>query len=40
VWIAPGEYPGYFVIHNGDQGSQCAYITMIIPKSEMAAPTT
>jgi hypothetical protein len=40
VWIAPSEYPGYYVIHNGGQGSQCAYITMVIPKSEMTAPTT
>ncbi|MGC9099589.1 MAG: hypothetical protein ACP5HW_03550 [Candidatus Micrarchaeia archaeon] len=38
VWVAPSEYPGYYVMHNGAQGSQCAYITMIIPKSEMTAP--
>lgn len=27
VWRAPAEYPGELVVHNGDQGAQCAYGT-------------
>ncbi|MGC8586665.1 MAG: hypothetical protein ACP5K5_03950, partial [Candidatus Micrarchaeia archaeon] len=29
VWTASNEYPGYLVAHNGDQGSQCTYVTAI-----------
>ena len=27
VWKAPAEHPGELVVHNGGQGSQCAYGT-------------
>ncbi len=27
VWIAPHEFPGVYVVHNGDQGNQCTYGT-------------
>jgi hypothetical protein len=33
LWTAPNEFPNEFVIHNGDQGSQCAYGTWTFPKS-------
>ncbi len=29
VWVAPSEYPGYYIVHNGGQGSQCAYVTLL-----------
>ncbi|MCL4373959.1 MAG: hypothetical protein M1360_04825 [Candidatus Marsarchaeota archaeon] len=29
VWVAPSEYPGYYIVHNGDQGTQCAYVTLL-----------
>jgi hypothetical protein len=28
AWNAPGEFPGDPVVHNGDQGPQCTYITL------------
>jgi hypothetical protein len=27
TWTAPAEFPGELVVHNGDQGSQCTYLT-------------
>jgi hypothetical protein len=27
VWLAPREFPGLYVVHNGAQGAQCAYGT-------------
>ncbi len=27
VWSAPREFPGKYVVHNGDQGTQCVYGT-------------
>jgi hypothetical protein len=27
VWTAPNEFPGVYVVHNGDQGNQCTYGT-------------
>ena len=32
VFTAQAEYPGYFVAHNGMQGSQCEYITAIFKR--------
>lgn len=31
VWTAPKEFPGVYVVHNGDQGSQCTYGTWTFP---------
>jgi hypothetical protein len=31
VWTAQNEFPNEFVVHNGDQGSQCAYGTWTFP---------
>ncbi len=33
VWTAPSEYPGEYVVHNGDMGPQCTYLTLIFPES-------
>jgi hypothetical protein len=32
VWTAPNEFPGQYVVHNGDQGSQCTYGTWTFPQ--------
>ncbi len=39
VWTAPSEFPGEYVVHNGDEGSQPIYGTWIIVGSEAAIPT-
>jgi len=31
VWSAPSEYPGDYVVHNGDMGPQCTYLTLTFP---------
>ncbi len=33
VWTAPNEYPGEYIAHNGNQGTQCAYVTLLFPQS-------
>ncbi len=30
VWVAPNEYPGKLIVHNGMQGPQCTYKTWLI----------
>ena len=32
VFTAPAEFPGDYVVHNGLQGSQCAYGTWTFPQ--------
>ncbi len=32
VWTAPKEYPNEYVVHNGDQGTQCTYGNWTFPK--------
>ena len=39
VWTAPAEFPGDYVVHNGDQGTQCTYVTLTFPQSAGAAGT-
>jgi hypothetical protein len=36
IWAAPNEYPGQYIVHNGDQGPQCTYQTWIM---QLQAPT-
>lgn len=31
VWLAPREFPGLYVVHDGAQGAQCAYGTWTFP---------
>lgn len=31
VWTASNEYPGVYVVHNGDEGPQCTYFTATFP---------
>lgn len=31
VWTAPAQYPGVYVVHNGNQGPQCTYGTWTFP---------
>ena len=38
VWTAPAEFPGEYVVHNGDQGSQPTYGTWIILTQFTAPP--
>jgi hypothetical protein len=32
VWTAPAQFPGLYVVHNGDEGSQCTYGTWTFPQ--------
>ena len=38
VWTAPSEYPGEYVVHNGDMGAQCTYLTLTF--NEIASNST
>ncbi|MHB1679514.1 MAG: hypothetical protein ACYCTB_03255 [bacterium] len=39
VWTAPSEFPGEYVVHNGDQGPQPAYGTwVVIPAQAIVSP--
>ncbi|MCL5430240.1 MAG: hypothetical protein M1504_02045 [Candidatus Marsarchaeota archaeon] len=34
VWTAPSEFPGVLVMHNGNQNSQCVYVTAIFTTNQ------
>jgi len=38
VWTAPAEFPGVYVVHNGDQGSQPTYGTWTFTVSRTTGP--
>lgn len=40
LWSAPSEFPGLYVVHNGDQGSQCVYGTWTFPVTFLAPTPT
>jgi len=37
VWTAPAEFPGMYVVHNGEQGNQATYGTWTFPASSPGA---
>ncbi|MDA8335511.1 MAG: stalk domain-containing protein, partial [Peptococcaceae bacterium] len=39
VWTAPAEFPGVYVVHNGDQGTQATYGTWTFPMTTTSGPT-
>jgi protocatechuate 3,4-dioxygenase beta subunit len=39
VWTAPAEFPGVYVVHNGDQGTQATYGTWTFPMTNTTGPT-